>query len=386
MKYLLVIDHIATGGAERILIDYYHHLKQREHEVAIFVLTGKAGESIWTKGLEVTYGSQSDVDNIFLKTIQQISLYFKLKEIVKRQKPDIIFSFLEKSNLLTLAIPSKAQKIVTVHNVLSIQYKKIKKKIIKKLVYFFIRKAYNQCNNVIAVSKQVKDDLIESLKVKKENITIINNYVDSEYIKEKAKETPQNFFFQKNKKYIINIGRFSAQKAQWKLIKAFSVSKAKQNDWELIIMGHGEYKNNLQGLAVDLGLQQKVHILPFHENPYQYLKRADLVVLPSIFEGFPIVLAEASSLRIPFIGSEKAIPEEMFDDLNAWKSCIFRTKYLKPNFDTKIFEDETELAQLIDLFIEGEQKRKEILNHTACWEKNNHKKIQFTQYDQIASR
>lgn len=386
MKYLLVIDHIATGGAERILIDYYHHLKQRGHEVSIFVLTGKAGESIWTKGLEVTYGSQNDVDNIFLKTKQQISLYLKLKEIVKKQKPNVIFSFLEKSNLLTLAVPSKAKKIVTVHNVLSIQYQKIQKKIIRELVYFFIRKAYNQCNNVIAVSKQVKDDLIESLKVKKENITIINNYVDSEDIKEKAKEAPKNFFFQKNKKYIINIGRFSAQKAQWKLIKAFSVSKAKQNDWELIIMGHGEYKNNLQALAVDLGLQQKIHILPFHENPYQYLKRADLVVLPSIFEGFPIVLAEASSLRIPFIGSEKAIPEEMFDDLKAWKSCIFRTKYLKTNFNIEIFEDERELAKLIDLFIESEQKREEILNHTACWEKNNHKKIQFAQYDQISSR
>ena len=386
MKYLLVIDHIATGGAERILIDYYHHLKQRGHEVSIFVLTGKAGESIWTKGLEVTYGSQNDVNNIFLKTKQQISLYLKLKEIVKKQKPNVIFSFLEKSNLLTLAVPSKAKKIVTVHNVLSIQYQKIQKKIIRELVYFFIRKAYNQCNNVIAVSKQVKNDLIESLKVKKENITIINNYVDSEDIKEKAKEAPENFSFQKNKKYIINIGRFSAQKAQWKLIKAFSVSKAKQNDWELIIMGHGEYKNNLQALAVDLGLQQKIHILPFHENPYQYLKRANLVVLPSIFEGFPIVLAEASSLRIPFIGSEKAIPEEMFDDLKAWKSCIFRTKYLKPNFNIEIFEDERELAKLIDLFIESEQKREEILNHTACWEKNNHKKIQFAQYDQISSR
>lgn len=386
MKYLLVIDHIATGGAERILIDYYHHLKQHGHEVSIFVLTGKDGESVWTKGLEVTYGSQNDVDNIFLKTKQQISLYFQLKETVKKQKPDVIFSFLEKSNLLTLAIPSKAKKIVTVHNVLSIQYQKIRKKIIRELVYFFIRKAYNQCGDVIAVSKQVKNDLIESLKVKKENIMVINNYVDSEDIKEKAQETPENFLFQKNKKYIINIGRFSEQKAQWKLIRAFSESKAKQKDWELIIMGHGEYKSNLQKLVADLGLQQKVHILPFHENPYQYLKRADLVVLPSIFEGFPIVLAEASSLRIPFIGSEKAIPEEMFDDLNAWKSCIFRTKYSKPNFSTKIFEDEKELARLIDLFIESEHKRKDILNHTACWEKSNHKKIQFAQYDQIASR
>lgn len=39
MKYILVIDHIATGGAERILIDYYHYLKQNGHVPYVFVLS-----------------------------------------------------------------------------------------------------------------------------------------------------------------------------------------------------------------------------------------------------------------------------------------------------------------------------------------------------------
>jgi glycosyltransferase involved in cell wall biosynthesis len=384
MKYLLIIDHIATGGAERILIDYYHHLKRKGHEVSIFVLIGKEGESMWTKELEIIYGSQNDINNLVLKTKQQIQLYFKLKTIVEKQKPDIIFSFLEKSNLLTLAIPSKAKKIVTVHNVLSIQYKKIKNKIIRKAVFSLIRRAYNHSNNVIAVSKQVKDDLVESLRIKSHNITVINNYVDSNNIKEKAQETPDNFTFEKEKKYMINIGRFSEQKAQWKLIKAFSISKAKQTEWDLIIMGHGEYKNKLEQLSANLNLQEKVHILPFQPNPYQYMQRTDLFILPSLFEGFPIVLAEASSLRIPFIGSEKAIPEEMFDSPNIWNNCIFKTKNLAPNFSTEILDDEIELAHLIDWFTENEEKRKEILAHTAYWEKSNYKNYQFEKYDLIA--
>lgn len=80
MKYLLVIDHIATGGAERILIDYYHHLIKSGHKVSVFVLTGKNGESFWSEGLQITYGSQNDVNNLILKTKQQIQLYFKLKK------------------------------------------------------------------------------------------------------------------------------------------------------------------------------------------------------------------------------------------------------------------------------------------------------------------
>ena len=44
MKYILVIDHIATGGAERILIDYYHYLKQNGHVPYVFVLSGYSGQ------------------------------------------------------------------------------------------------------------------------------------------------------------------------------------------------------------------------------------------------------------------------------------------------------------------------------------------------------
>ena len=40
MKYILVIDHIATGGAERILVDYYHYLEKHGHEAHVFVLSG----------------------------------------------------------------------------------------------------------------------------------------------------------------------------------------------------------------------------------------------------------------------------------------------------------------------------------------------------------
>ena len=65
MKYILVIDHIATGGAERILIDYYHHLKEKGYHPYIFVLSGFPGQSKWTKDIKnIIYGSSSDEDNL----------------------------------------------------------------------------------------------------------------------------------------------------------------------------------------------------------------------------------------------------------------------------------------------------------------------------------
>lgn len=122
MKYILIIDHIATGGAERILIDYYHHLVNNGHSMQVFVLSGHSGQSAWTEGLNIVYGSGTDRDNLLRKTVQQIGLYFKLQKLVTDEKPDVIFSFLEKSNLLASLIKSNAIKVMTVHNVLSIQY------------------------------------------------------------------------------------------------------------------------------------------------------------------------------------------------------------------------------------------------------------------------
>lgn len=386
MKYILVIDHIATGGAERILIDYYHHLEKNGHIPYIFVLSGHERQSVWTKGLRIVYGSNGDEENLLKKTFQQVKLFIGLKQLVGKIKPDVIFSFLERSNLLTMLVPSKAVKIVTVHNVLSIQYTKVKSEKIRKIVYAMIRWAYNKCPNVIAVSEQVKEDLITSFGVVPSHIHVINNYVDRAGISLRTKEQIDDFQFENGVRYVMNIGRFSDQKAQWKLLKAFSLCIKGGLRWtHLVLMGNGNYTNDLKKLTRDLGIDRYTTFLPFNVNPYKYMAKADLFVLSSIFEGFPIVLAEVSSLRIPFIGTRKAIPEEMFDDRSVWGQVIFDSTTLVKDFTTEIHEDEIALSHLIQKGIEDDAFRTMILRHTQEWEYNNDKDTQFGLYDKLCT-
>ena len=387
MKYILVIDHIATGGAERILVDYCHHLIGKGHSVLVFVLSGHRGQSTWTEGLDIVYGSDADEDNLLKKTAQQIGLYFKLQKIVKDEKPNVIFSFLEKSNLLTSLVKGSAVKVMTVHNVLSIQYDKVKSTAIRKVLYTMIRQMYNRCQNVVAVSKQVKDDLILSFGVNGRNIKVINNYVDRNWIRHEAAEKVTNFNFSQSIRYVMNIGRFSDQKAQWKLMKAFSLylkTCADNNKVHLVLIGRGEYENNLRQLADDLNITNNVTILPFTPNPYKYMAHASLFVLSSIFEGFPIVLAEASSLRVPFVGSRKAIPEEMFDGSELWRNCVYDTSSPECDFTTTIHDDERKLAELIRKGLDNQEFCDAILRSTAKWESKNDKATQFEIYDNLA--
>lgn len=385
MKYILVIDHIATGGAERILIDYYHHLESNGHTPYIFVLSGFDGQSAWTEGVRIVYGSDKDEDNLLKKSIQQIQLFIKLRQLTRRVQPKVIFSFLEKSNLLTMLLPAKAVKVVTVHNVLSIQYTKVKSEKVRKVLYAMIKWAYNKCPNVIAVSKQVKDDLITSFGIIPSHIHVVNNYVDKNNIHLKAKEPVENFHFDDDIRYIMNIGRFSDQKAQWKLLKAFSLCLEEGlKQTHLVLMGNGIYTENLKQLAKDLKIEQCTTFLPFNVNPYKYMAKADLFVLSSIFEGFPIVLAEISSLRIPFVGTCKAVPEEMFDDKSIWCKVVFNSSNLERDFSTTIHTDEIALSHLINRGIKDKDFRTMILQHTTCWENKNDKTTQFRMYDNIA--
>ena len=209
---------------------------------------------------------------------------------------------------------------------------------------------------------------ITSFGVKIDNICIINNYVDRENIQIKAQETIENFTFLPERKYIMNIGRFSDQKAQWKLLKAFALYiKNTSENVGLVLMGHGEYTEELKQLAQKLQIEQYTTFLPFNINPYKYMKHAHLFVLSSIFEGFPIVLAEASSLRLPFLGNQKAIPEEMFDPKTFWEECIFQSSSLEKDFSTTIHQDEQALAALIKKGVEDEIFRHKILESTALW-------------------
>lgn len=364
MKYLLVIDQIKQGGAERILVDFDAYLKQLGHKVKVFAMSGKKEDSPWTESLDVTYGCSSSSDSLGGKLLQFIAIYKTFRNLVSSYKPDGIYSSLEKSNFLTSLANVNCKKIMSVHNVLSIQYLKIKNNIVRSLWYSVIRYVYNRCDKVVAVSNQVAEDLISNFGVRKDQIQVVNNYVDGEVILSKSCDNIDNFSFDKNLFYIFNIGRFSNQKAHWRLLKAFSYFLTQQcnKDVRLVLMGNGENEQKMQHLADDLKISDKVCFLPFDKNPYKYLKNADLFVLSSNFEGFPIVLAEATSLSVPFVGTRKSVPEEMFLDTDFYDKCISEVENVSENFTPEITPDDIALGNVMLKMINDDSFRNGFYN------------------------
>lgn len=93
------------------------------------------------------------------------------------------------------------------------------------------------------------------------------------------------------------------QKNYTTLIKAFALVK-KEVDARLVILGDGEERKKLELLVNELGINDSVSMPGFVDNPYAYMSRADVFVLPSLWEGFPNVLVEAMACNTPVIATD----------------------------------------------------------------------------------
>ncbi|MCA1439329.1 glycosyltransferase [Ensifer sp. IC4062] len=101
---------------------------------------------------------------------------------------------------------------------------------------------------------------------------------------------------------IIAAGRFTAVKRFDTLIEAMDIVRRSHPDWRLVIYGDGPERDRLLSLRRELWLQRNV-ILPGTTSRLQHhMKQSDVFVIPSIYEGFPLVLGEAFSVALPAVG------------------------------------------------------------------------------------
>lgn len=374
-KVLFVIDLIKTGGAEKILLDFRRYLLDKGYEVPVYVLYGDISSFYC--------GLRKNSAIAFFKLFQQIYLWLKLIFIVKHENPDCVFSYLDRNNIITQFLPiGRKYKILTVHNILSVQYDKIKNNMLKWLVFKFIHFSYNigRRTTIIAVSNQVKDDLIDNFNIDSKRVYVVNNGVDAADIMSKSQEAITEFAVDPDCIYILNIGRFTLQKAQWKLVKAFSILIKSNPKLRLLLIGEGELKAELEKLIEDLSLKDYVLILPFSHNPYKFMKLSTVMVLPSLYEGFPIVLSEASILRLPVIGSNKAIPQEIFDDVKSWKNYVYNNIVFFPDYSSHLYEDDILLAKLMENILSQDNFVKTWNDNIANWHRRNDKSVQYENY------
>ena len=150
-------------------------------------------------------------------------------------------------------------------------------------------------NNNLAVSKTTREDLIKN-GIKRKNIKLSYNGIDIKEIKKTKKDKIEHD--------LIYVGRLSHQKNIGLLLESIPKIKKEFPEIKVAIIGDGPDKNNLINKANLLKIKKNVDFLGFIENKnkiYSLMKSSKIFVLPSILEGFGIVVIEAHGCRIPTV-------------------------------------------------------------------------------------
>lgn len=137
------------------------------------------------------------------------------------------------------------------------------------------------------------------------------NPIDKDNILEKSKEKIE---MKKDKLNIITVGRLSYQKGYDILLQTHKKLIKEGLNYSLIILGEGIERKNLEKYIKENNLENNTQLLGFKENPYSYLKEADIFVSSSRYEGYPLVLCEAVCLGKPIIATNCTGPKEILEN------------------------------------------------------------------------
>ena len=166
-----------------------------------------------------------------------------------------------------------------------------------------VRAIFRKADQVLAVSQGVADALMTTCKVPADKIAVVPNPTLVPDVFEKAEVNNTHPWFSESEPVIVSVGRISRQKNFPLLIQAFA-SLAQKSNAKLIIVGGGKKRERLVQLVARLGLQDRVDLVGFTENPYNFLQHAAFSVLASRWEGSPNALIESLSLGVPVVATD----------------------------------------------------------------------------------
>lgn len=181
-----------------------------------------------------------------------------------------------------------------------------------------LREAYGKYDRVVCVTKDVLPST-KRIGGESSRYVIGNNCHNDWEVKEKAKkkisfdlDTVSTHSLEQVQKILeedavkfITVGRFSPEKGHLMLMDAFAeYQREHENTYLIIIGGYGPLYEKTLEYAEKLNLRDRIVIIKSMKNPMPVLKRCNLFIISSLYEGLGLVLLEAASLGVPVISTD----------------------------------------------------------------------------------
>lgn len=303
-RVLFVIETLYGGGAERVLSNLTTHFPEEWHIDILLNDKSLVGYPYRGNILSLSRPEKKSVV-YFIRNIIVRTYY--LNKLKRENGYDACVSFLDSANISNVLSGKRhCRTIVSIHTDIVGKGASLYSKVVSKPLAKFL---FRNADKIITVSEELEWEMIHRLKMPGNRIRTIVNGCDCEWIKKMMKNIPQTGMkvggsFMANKKIIVTVGRLNVCKGQWHLVRAFMDVVREEPAAVLFIVGDGELKSYMASLIKACNLEKNVVLIGYTDNPFWYLSKADVFVLPSLYEGYPNVLAEAVCCGIACIATD----------------------------------------------------------------------------------
>lgn len=289
MNILHLSRTMGQGGAEKIVFQLASASKKKGNYVSVASCGGVYTELLSKKKIPHHQVRDLECKNpiVILQTLQT------LERIIRKEHIQILHTHHRMAalygKLLKIRFP-KLKLVYTAHNVFENK---------KRLTNISLSDSY-----IVAVGENVKKNLVEFFDIKEEKIQIIYNAVK---IKEHVNYEPNTRLenWKKEGFFLVGIiGRLSEQKGVDVFIESMKNIKSQNVKIKGVIIGDGELKESLETMILKNDLEDDIWMMGYQEHIVTLIQQLDLVVMPSRWEGFPLLPIEVFCVGKTLVASD----------------------------------------------------------------------------------
>lgn len=293
MKILHVIDSLAGGGAERLVSQLAPLMNRGVSRCHVLILSDKNAvyfPSLLDSGVIVHIAPY--------KNMYDFRTVLYIRRLIKNEKYDIVHAHLFPSiywvSLATYCLGRKVKLLMTEHSTYNRRRGSPWMKFPEQIIYC-------RYDIVISISEGTQKALLDWIKPRKtQKFVVIENGIDVGAFKD-SKPLPRNSLGIAPEPFLLGmVGSFSRQKNHRAIINALQMLPC---NIHLVFAGSGPLLETTIALAKALGADNRTHFLGFRSDIERVIKTVDMIVIPSLWEGFGLVAVEAMACGKPISAS-----------------------------------------------------------------------------------
>lgn len=331
LRILQIMGIVRNGGVEAVILNYYKHVDKTKVQFD-FVMHEGSNSSYISEAIKM--GARVYEITPYTKNILKFT--YDIYKVIRDGKYEIVHSNMNSMSMFPLlAAWIAGAKIRILHNHTTDSRTEGLRSFVKRLLRPF---AVMFANQYWACSKLAGIWMYGQKSVDNGGVTIINNAIDlKKYaFNEECRKRLRKKFGLEGKFVVGHVGRFMKQKNHDLLIEIFKELVKHKSNAIMLLIGEGPLLENIQQKVNRLGLQNQVVFLGPRNDVHELYNSMDVFVLPSFYEGLPIVGVEVQANGLPLVCSSEVTRDVAVNDnvsfipleqgLNYWVDSIMLSK------------------------------------------------------------